>query len=719
MHKFISQRKFILRMLLLDILILFIIISLLSAYAVSITRNEILDSLSEMSLNMTRQANDFTEQFFEMVRTYSSAVFYSRSITRLRNSVDISRSDYIDGMRELRSYASATDYIHSIYVYNGSSDYIYTTLDSDVSKGSAPADSYFDKDSVSLLKNAVEYEPVYRQFPYGGKDSQVVSFLMYELSQNSGEVKSSMIINLSVRWLNQFVNSLNTMKGTFVYHEDGSAIITAEPDSPLYSLSKDEIADLIKSFNENEESPYLSYTIDGEEYLCFCEHNARLCSYFLRAVAYSSAIESAIHLRRNLTRIIMIIVLVGIGITVLVTRNLFIPVGKLLDRVPEGDSGADPAQSFNSIVDKAAGELDKYSRLMHTEFLRRQILFRPSSGISQNDLDRRRIPFSLEKPFSIVLSLPASDSKEVSSDSAGIKMECVPVSSGLVYLLQSEDSDALTDVLGAIREASSFCAYASDATFFSLCDCYAQLRELYDLRIFLPSAEYYTPELLSSGGSVYPKRVELRIISALSSGSAEKAMTMLEDFFNSLVGSSRYSSLKAHLSQLYSSVASLDTSDTYASVDIVQYFSMTLSNCCTLDELRQAFQVLFYRVAEQNIQLREEQEKQLFLRVKEYLDSNYMDSEITVQSLAEMENSSPEALADLFKKNTQTSIAKYLLQQRLARASELLLSTTIPVKEIALMVGFSNPQYFFTLFKNAFGETPSSFRERGLCKQPK
>lgn len=58
MHKLIGQRKFILRMLLLDIVILLVIISLLSAYAVTITRNEILESLSEMSLNMTRQAND-------------------------------------------------------------------------------------------------------------------------------------------------------------------------------------------------------------------------------------------------------------------------------------------------------------------------------------------------------------------------------------------------------------------------------------------------------------------------------------------------------------------------------------------------------------------------------------------------------------------------------------------------------------------------------------
>lgn len=714
MHKLIGQRKFILRMLLLDIVILLVIISLLSAYAVTITRNEILESLSEMSLNMTRQANDFTKQFYEMVRSYSSNVFYSRSITRLRNSSDISNADYIDSMRELRTYASATDYIHSIYVYNGSIDYIYTTLDADVSKGSSPSGRYFDVESVALLKNAGEYEPVYRQFPYGGTDSQVVSFLMYEKRPNSSEVKSSMIINLSVRWLDQFMKSLYSMKDTSVYHEDGSVIIQAEPSSPLFGLTQDETASLIKSFSENEGSPYLAYTIKGEKYLCFCDYNERLCSYFLRAIAYDEAIRSAVLLRRNLIRIILLIVLLGIGISVQVTKRLFIPAGKLMDKMPEGLHDAEPVQSFNSIVNKAAGELDNYKKLMHSEFLRRQILFRPSIGISQSDLDRRSIPFSIDSPFTIVLSIPILNHEEISPDSFNIKSECVPVSSGLVYLIQAEDEDDFSEYLQIIRDNSSFCAYASNASFYSLCDFYSQLRELYDLRIFLPESEYYTPELLAAGESIYPKRMEQRIISALSSGSAERAMTMLDEFFNSLVSNSSYSSLKAHLSQLYSTVAALDTSDTYQSVDIVVYFNMTLSSCCSLEELRQAFQVLFYRVAEQNIKLREEQEKQLFLRIKEYLDTNYMDSEITPQSLADMENISPDALADLFKKNTQTSIAKYLLQQRLSRAAELLQSTTIPVKEIALMVGISNPQYFFTLFKNAYGETPSSFRDRWL-----
>ncbi|HMR18394.1 MAG TPA: helix-turn-helix transcriptional regulator [Sphingobacterium sp.] len=46
---------------------------------------------------------------------------------------------------------------------------------------------------------------------------------------------------------------------------------------------------------------------------------------------------------------------------------------------------------------------------------------------------------------------------------------------------------------------------------------------------------------------------------------------------------------------------------------------------------------------------------------------------------------------------------------RLQRASQVLAEGRCTVSEVAYMVGFSNPKYFSTCFKEKFGMTPSAF----------
>lgn len=51
----------------------------------------------------------------------------------------------------------------------------------------------------------------------------------------------------------------------------------------------------------------------------------------------------------------------------------------------------------------------------------------------------------------------------------------------------------------------------------------------------------------------------------------------------------------------------------------------------------------------------------------------------------------------------QTSISQYLNQTRIRRAEELLRETEQPVETVVGLVGFSNPKYFYVVFKNTTG----------------
>ncbi len=66
----------------------------------------------------------------------------------------------------------------------------------------------------------------------------------------------------------------------------------------------------------------------------------------------------------------------------------------------------------------------------------------------------------------------------------------------------------------------------------------------------------------------------------------------------------------------------------------------------------------------------------------------------------------------LFKRVTGTSIGGYLAQCRLAEAQRLLVSSTMPVTDVALAAGFGSTSQFYARFRAAVGTTPSAYRRR-------
>ena len=60
------------------------------------------------------------------------------------------------------------------------------------------------------------------------------------------------------------------------------------------------------------------------------------------------------------------------------------------------------------------------------------------------------------------------------------------------------------------------------------------------------------------------------------------------------------------------------------------------------------------------------------------------------------------------------SITDYILNRRLKKAKYLLNNESFTISEITYMVGFSNPNYFSTVFKGKYGVTPSEFKKNNI-----
>ena len=88
-----------------------------------------------------------------------------------------------------------------------------------------------------------------------------------------------------------------------------------------------------------------------------------------------------------------------------------------------------------------------------------------------------------------------------------------------------------------------------------------------------------------------------------------------------------------------------------------------------------------------------------------------LESDLTIQQIAEDLSVSYSNFRKLFKEYTGLSPATYQQELRLLRAKELLTTTEYSIKEIAYRLNFESPDYFSAKFKMKMGCKPSALRE--------
>jgi AraC family transcriptional regulator len=96
-------------------------------------------------------------------------------------------------------------------------------------------------------------------------------------------------------------------------------------------------------------------------------------------------------------------------------------------------------------------------------------------------------------------------------------------------------------------------------------------------------------------------------------------------------------------------------------------------------------------------------------RVLEYIDSHLTDK-LTLGDLSTAAGLSRMHFASQFRVATGMRPHDYLLRQRIRRAEDLLLQTSLSQAEVAFTVGFRTQAHFTSVFKRFIGDTPYQWR---------
>lgn len=92
-----------------------------------------------------------------------------------------------------------------------------------------------------------------------------------------------------------------------------------------------------------------------------------------------------------------------------------------------------------------------------------------------------------------------------------------------------------------------------------------------------------------------------------------------------------------------------------------------------------------------------------------YIYEHYRDN-ISLNMAANIVYMNPNYFSTLFKKVTGMNFIKYIQKVRTEKAKELLVQLDLKVYDVSKFVGFSNEKYFFKVFKEFEGITPSDYR---------
>ena len=83
---------------------------------------------------------------------------------------------------------------------------------------------------------------------------------------------------------------------------------------------------------------------------------------------------------------------------------------------------------------------------------------------------------------------------------------------------------------------------------------------------------------------------------------------------------------------------------------------------------------------------------------------------VSLKEIAAQFSYHPNYISSLLHKETGKTFSEILLEQRMQRAVLLMSHTTLPIEEIASMLGYSNQSNFYKAFKSRYGVTPRDYR---------
>ncbi|MFC4597255.1 response regulator transcription factor [Cohnella hongkongensis] len=97
-------------------------------------------------------------------------------------------------------------------------------------------------------------------------------------------------------------------------------------------------------------------------------------------------------------------------------------------------------------------------------------------------------------------------------------------------------------------------------------------------------------------------------------------------------------------------------------------------------------------------------------RIQDYVQRN-LNGDVSLQTIADELGTHPVHVSRVYKLEMGENLSEYIARLKMEKAAHLLTSSTGKIYEIALQLGYMNPNYFIKVFKKYYGLTPQEYRQ--------
>lgn len=217
--------------------------------------------------------------------------------------------------------------------------------------------------------------------------------------------------------------------------------------------------------------------------------------------------------------------------------------------------------------------------------------------------------------------------------------------------------------------------------------------------------------------SDYPHEDEKKFMQSIRTGQKENSLSSLEKifhFFNMKKDSYPAALAKIQLKRITYYLIQVtyelegDITDIYGKVNVYE----DIENFNTIGEYEKFITEFTKKLCAYISKKRYVKHTAAIRKVIIYIERNYNDDNLNLDKIADHVGMHPNYVSHLFKKEKGESLTSYICRYRVKKAEELMKKNqSLKVYDIAYEVGFNDPNYFATCFKNIVGISPTEYKQ--------
>jgi|GEM_PF-2257434 len=135
-----------------------------------------------------------------------------------------------------------------------------------------------------------------------------------------------------------------------------------------------------------------------------------------------------------------------------------------------------------------------------------------------------------------------------------------------------------------------------------------------------------------------------------------------------------------------------------------------LDECETLSDVQSLFHEVLHSMFSKMDERKENKPSHWAEQIMAYIDEHLTDFNLSPNQIAAVLNMSTDYVRKLFKRETGKSISTYINQARVKRIADDLVNSEKTVDSLLEEMGWDNKHYFYKLFKDQYGVTPTEYR---------